>query len=262
MSSTLADVAILAGAGALPGLLAGDSAQIVAFQGVDVTAQGGGRINARFERLGALFANLRAAGIARVCFAGAMQRPAFDPSALDPETTALMPRLMAAMAQGDDALLRDLAALFEEEGFALIAAHDLRPDLVAKAGCLAGNPLQESDLARARAVLEALGTLDVGQGAVAGRGQVLGIETLQGTDAMLHFVAQTAPGSGGVLVKRPKPTQDLRFDMPAVGVDTVHAAAAAGLSGIEIAAGVVLMLDPEAILAACAETGVSLWAAP
>jgi DUF1009 family protein len=255
--------AIIAGRGALPGLLLeGAPAHVVAFAGVDVAVTGKGRIEARFERLGALFDALADTGITEVCFAGAMARPPLDPTALDAVTTALMPRLMAAMAKGDDALLRDIAAVFEDRGLAVLGAHALRPDLVADAGCLAGDPLPPADVARARAVLDALGPLDVGQGAVAARGQVLGIETLQGTDAMLDYVARTAPGSGGVLVKRPKPGQDLRFDMPAIGPDTVRRAAAAGLGGIEIAAGSVLLLDRDAVLQACAETGLSLWAAP
>jgi DUF1009 family protein len=255
--------AIIAGAGALPGLLLeAGAAHVVAFEGVPVSVEGSARIGARFECLGTLFDDLAAAGVSEVCFAGAMGRPPLDPGALDEVTMALMPRLMAAMAQGDDALLRDVAAVFEERGFAVVPAHGIRPDLLAGAGCLAGGALPERDVARARAVLEALGPLDVGQAAVAGRGQVLGIETLQGTDAMLRFVAETAPGSGGVLVKRPKPGQDLRFDMPAIGPDTIAAAARAGLAGIEIAAGGVLMLDPDAVRAACAETGLSLWASP
>jgi DUF1009 family protein len=255
--------AIIAGGGVLPGLLLeAGPARVVAFDGVSVTAVGAGRIPARFERLGHLFDDLRAAGVTEVCFAGAMGRPPLDPTALDDVTKALMPRLMAAMARGDDALLRDIAAIFEEQGFTVAGAHALRPDLVAGEGCLAGRALPKADVARARDVLDALGPLDVGQAAVAGRGQVLGIETLQGTDAMLRFVAGTAPGSGGVLVKRPKPGQDLRFDMPAIGPDTVRNAVAAGLSGIEIAAGSVLLLDRDAVLAACAETDLSLWAAP
>jgi DUF1009 family protein len=255
--------AIIAGKGALPGLLLAEApAHVVAFAGVEVQAEGLGTIPARFERLGALFDELTAHGITEVCFAGAMSRPPLDPTALDDVTKALMPRLMAAMAKGDDALLRDVAAVFEERGVSVIGAHAMRPDLVAEAGCLSGDALPKADVNRARAVLEALGPLDVGQGAVAARGQVLGIETLQGTDAMLDFVARTAPGSGGVLVKRPKPGQDLRFDMPAIGPDTVRKAASAGLTGIEIAAGSVLLLDREAVLAACAETGVALWAAP
>lgn len=255
--------AIIAGTGVLPGLLLeAGSAHVVAFEGVPVATDGAGRIAARFERLGRLFDDLAGAGVSEVCFAGAMGRPPLDPAALDPVTTALMPRLMQAMARGDDALLRDVAAIFEERGFAVVPAHALRPDLLAAEGCLVGGDLPERDVARARAVLEALGPLDVGQAAVAGRGQVLGIETLQGTDAMLRFVAETAPGSGGVLVKRPKPGQDLRFDMPAIGPGTVEAAARAGLSGIEIAAGGVLMLDPDAVRAACGAAGLSLRAAP
>jgi DUF1009 family protein len=259
----MAGRAILAGSGALPGLLLeAGAARVVAFEGVrlDVTAED--PIPARFERLGALFEALVAAGVREVCFAGAMGRPPLDPTALDAVTTALAPRLMRAMGQGDDALLRDVAAIFEERGFEVVPAHVLRPDLLAEAGCLAGGPLPTQDVARARAVLEVLAPLDVGQAAVVGRGQVLGIETLQGTDAMLRFVAETAPGSGGVLVKRPKAGQDLRFDMPAIGPATVEAASRAGLSGIEIAAGGVLILDRDAVLAACAGTGLALWAAP
>lgn len=259
----MTDRAIIAGTGALPALLVAEApARVVAFEGVRVAAEGAGRIEARFERLGRLFDDLKAAGVREICFAGAMFRPRLDPDEADDETRALMPRLAKAMGQGDDALFRDVVALFEERGFAVIGARDIRPDLVAQTGCLAGEALPQEDVARARSVLAALGPLDVGQGAVAGRGQVLGIETLQGTDAMLRFVAETAPGSGGVFVKRPKPGQDLRIDMPAIGPETVRGAAQAGLSGIEIAAGTVLVLDRPGVLSACAETGLSLWAAP
>jgi hypothetical protein len=255
--------AIIAGTGALPSLLVAEApACVVAFEGIHVATEGAGRIEARFERLGRLFDDLKAAGVGEVCFAGAMLRPRLDPDEADDETRALMPRLAKAMGQGDDALFRDVVALFEERGFVVIGARDIRPDLVAQTGCLAGEALPQEDVARARSVLAALGPLDVGQGVVAGRGQVLGIETLQGTDAMLRFVAETAPGSGGVFVKRPKPGQDLRIDMPAIGPETVRGAAAAGLSGIEIAAGTVLVLERPEVLSACAETGLSLWAAP
>lgn len=255
--------AIIAGAGRLPELLLDAApAHLVTFAGVETTARSDLVLTARFERLGALFADLKEAGLGEVCFAGAMSRPPLDPTALDDVTRALMPRLMQAMARGDDALLRDIAAIFEEQGLQVIGADAIRPDLLAGAGCLWGDPLDAADTARARAVLEALGPLDVGQAAVAAGGQVLGVETLQGTDAMLDFVAATVPGSGGVLVKRPKGGQDLRFDMPAIGPGTVAAAARAGLSGIEIAAGRVLILDREAVLAECEKAGLSLWAAP
>ncbi|AHM05007.1 hypothetical protein roselon_02708 [Roseibacterium elongatum DSM 19469] len=255
--------AIIAGTGALPALLlAGSPAHVVSFDDVPPDLPGMARlIPARFEKLGKLFYDLSVAGVREVAFAGAMSRPVLDPGQFDAATAALVPRLTAAMAQGDDALLRDVMALFEERGFAILGAHQIRPDLVAEAGALCGPAPNAVDVARARAVLDALGPLDVGQAAIAAQGQVIGIETLQGTDALLQYVAATAPASGGVLVKRPKPGQDLRVDMPAIGPRTVHLAAEAGLSAIEIAAGAVLLLDRAAVLEACAETGLALWAA-
>lgn len=255
--------AILAGSGALPGLLLeAEIAYVVQFRGVPITRHKAPPIKARFEQLGLLFEALRTKEVTEVCLAGAMSRPPLDPVAFDPFTAKRMPVLMQAMAQGDDALLRAVIAVIEEAGFTVRAAHEIRPDLVAPPGPIAGGRMGEADCARARAVLDALGPLDVGQGAVAARGQVLGIETLQGTDAMLDFVARSAPGSGGVFVKRPKPGQDLRVDMPAIGPDTIRRAAAAGLKGIEIAPHSVLLLDRAGIEAACAETGVNLWAGP
>ena len=255
--------AIIAGMGDLPHLmLAAGPAEWVALPGATPPQGVTPLIQARYEQLGALFAALQGADVSEICFAGAAARHRFDVTALDPETMALVPRIQAAQHRGDDALLREVVAIFEDRGFTIRAAHDLRPDLLARDGALHGRADPDGDAARARAVLTALGPLDVGQGAVAARGQVIGIETLQGTDAMLRFVAETMPGSGGVLVKRPKPGQDLRVDMPVIGADTVRAAAAAGLKGIEIAAGAVLVLDEHAVVSACAETGVALWAVP
>jgi len=256
-------LAIIAGTGALPGLLAArHPAVIVQLAGVDCTATGEAVIEARLEALGTLFGDLRAAGVTDLCLAGAMRRASFDTSRLDAQTTALLPRIIAAQGRGDDALLREVVAIFESEGFTLRGAHELRPDLLATEDALAGQGAPPADAARAAAVLAALGPLDVGQAAVAAKGQLLGIETLQGTDAMLRFVADTAPGSGGILVKRAKPGQDLRVDMPAIGPDTVAQAARAGLSGIVVQAGHVLLLDPEAVRTAAAALGLSLWAVP
>lgn len=255
--------AIIAGSGALPGLLlAAGPAHVVRLCGVAADPQDAPEIAARFECLGALFADLRAAGVTHLVFAGALSRPELDPARMDAETMALLPRIAAAIGQGDDTLLREIAAIFEEQGFCVQGARDLRPDLVAEPGPISGapDPAQEADAARARAVLEALGPLDIGQGAIAARGQVIGVETLQGTDAMLRFVAATAPGSGGVFVKRPKPGQDIRMDTPVIGPATVMKAAEAGLSGIEIAAGSVLILDRDATIGAAEAAGIGLWA--
>ncbi len=254
--------AIIAGAGALPGLLAtAGPALVVRFDGAPGGTEGADLV-AQFERLGALFDALRDRGVTELCLAGAMRRVQLDPAALDAVTRQLLPRLADAMGQGDDALLRMILGMFEDQGFTIRGAHDLRPDLVARAGIMVGAQGSACDSARARDVLAALGPLDVGQAAVAAAGQIIGIETLQGTDALLRYVADSAPGSGGVLVKRVKPGQDLRVDMPAIGPDTVALCARAGLSGIELQADHVLLLDPDAVHAACRAQGIDLWAVP
>lgn len=254
--------AIIAGAGALPLLVAAAGpAMVVRFADAPGGTEGADLV-ARFERLGALFTDLKSHGVDELCLAGAMRRVGFDQARLDAETKALLPRLADAMGQGDDALLRSIVAIVEEQGFTIRGAHELRPDLVARAGNLCGQAIASADAARARAVLAAIGPLDVGQAAVAAKGQILGIETLQGTDALLRFVGDTLPASGGILVKRAKPGQDLRVDMPAIGPDTVALCAQAGLKGIELQAGHVLLLDADAVRAACRTHDINLWAVP
>jgi DUF1009 family protein len=105
----------------------------------------------------------------------------------------------------------------------------------------------ELDIARADQVLKTLSPLDVGQSVVVENGLVLGIETLQGTDALLSFVAATAPNLrgpiGGVFVKRPKAGQDLRVDMPTIGPNTIDLMGKAGLSGIVISPDACVVVD-------------------
>lgn len=260
----MSDLAILSGAGTLPVILAKahPKAVRVVFRGVDQAMQPP-LAEHRFEKLGKLFEDLKACGVTRVVLAGAMSRPALDPSELDPFMMQLAPRLMAAMQGGDDAILRLIISVFEEQGFNVVGAHEVLPGLTVNEGAMGAREPDKTHLAdasRAMDILLALSPLDVGQGAVVASGLCLGIETLQGTDALLRFVAQTPVhlrrGTGGVLVKAPKRGQDLRVDMPTIGPDTVRNAAEAGLDGIVVSAGKVLVLDRSATLQALQETGL------
>lgn len=265
----MARLAILAGQGALPQMIAAQhpKALFVHFAGLTVNLPGNEALVVSYERFGEMFAGLNAAGVTEVVFAGGLARPALNPANFDDRMTQLAPGFMAAMAGGDDGLLRTVIAAFEAEGFAVRGAHEVLDGLTAAPGLLAGPPPSAADLkdaARARAILSALGPLDVGQGVVVADGQALGVETAQGTDAMLGFVAATPARlrqhARGVLVKAPKPGQDLRIDMPAVGPATIAAAAAAGLAGIVITAGEVLLIDRAETLAAANTAGLFLLA--
>jgi len=102
-----------------------------------------------------------------------------------------------------------------------------------------------------------LGAVDVGQAVVVERGVVLGIEAIEGTDALVaRCGALRRETSGGVLVKIAKPAQERRVDLPTIGVRTVEALAAAGLAGIAVEAGRARVADARAGAAAADARGV------
>lgn len=269
-------LAIIAGAGALPRLVAERCRdtrrpyQVVLFEGAapDWTA-GHPVIRASFEKPGRMFADLRAAGCRAATFAGAMRRPSLNPLRFDLTMMRLAPRLLARLASGDDAGLRAIAEAFEAEGLAVQPPHALAGDLLVPPGVhTRAQPTEadHADAARAATIVAAMGAADVGQGAVVAQGVCLGIETIQGTDALLRFVAETGArfrpdtnGPRGVLFKAPKPGQDLRLDLPAIGAATVEGAARAGLAGIAVQAGGVMALGLADVVDAADRAGLFLW---
>lgn len=260
-------LAILACGGTLPVRLAEAYPDAICYALKGVPHELGHRSEEhQVEKLGGLFAAMKAAGVERMVMAGNLARPALDPSALDPVTMQLVPRIMAAMQGGDDGLLRVVIELFEDQGFAVLGAHELLPELTATEKLQIGSPDEQDfkDATRAWDILSALSPLDVGQGCVVAGGQALGIETIQGTDALLRFVAETPDklrlGARGVYVKAAKRGQDLRVDMPAIGPKTIEGVVKAGLAGLVVEAGRVMILEREATLEAVEEAGLFLTA--
>jgi DUF1009 family protein len=220
------------------------------------------------ERLGALVDELRAHNVTEIVFAGAVRRPDLDPGALDDFTRGAITQLGPALNGGDDALLSGVIGVFERAGFGVIAAHEVLPNLLPRAGVLSARAPGDgdrADAARGFDVLEALGPVDVGQSCVVAGGQVLAIEAVGGTDWMLATLGGQMPGRpaaasrSGVFCKAPKAGQDLRIDVPTIGPATVFAAGAAKLNGIAIEAGGVIVVDLSETIAAADEAGMFLW---
>jgi DUF1009 family protein len=208
--------------------------------------------------VGKLIKLLRAAGCKELVFAGNVSRPDFSALKLDWRGTRLLPRVLSAARQGDDALLQLLMGVFRDEGFILRGADDIATALLAEAGLIAGpqpTSSQIADIQRGHAVAREIGRLDIGQGCVVCDGLVLAVEAQEGTDVMLARVAELpAPLRGtpeaprGVLVKAPKPIQDRRIDLPTVGVKTLEGLWRAGLAGLAIERGGALLIEREAIV--------------
>lgn len=271
----MSTLGIIAGSGALPRLIAEDYAArgeryiVVQFEGVELDWLSGHPVfSATFEKPGKLFKSLKKAGVATVTMGGAMGRPRLNPLRFDATGLRLAPVVMNAMKAGDNSMLGIFAALFEAEHFTVIGVHEALPSLLAVAGIptkVQPSDQDRKDADRAAEIVAALGAVDVGQGAVVAQGLCLGLESIQGTDAMLRFVAENPArlpdkkGSKGMLLKRPKPGQDLRLDMPAIGPDTFSAAAKAGLGGVVVQAGDTLVLGREETVARADDLGLFLW---
>ena len=222
--------------------------------------------------VGAVIDRLKKAGCSEVVFAGNVSRPDFKNLKLDFKGIALLPKVIAEARKGDDALLRVLVNEFEKNGFTVIGSDEAHSQLVAPAGLVAGPAPSESmmqDILVGARVAAATGVLDIGQGCVVCDGLVLAVEAQEGTDEMLRRCATlpaeirgTATLRRGVLVKRPKPVQERRIDLPTTGVSTIELAAAAGLAGVAIEAGGALMLNREQMESRAKELGVFIYGFP
>ncbi len=154
----------------------------------------------------------------------------------------------------------------------MVGIKDVAPDLLMPEGCITRASPDENaaaDIARGRDVLRALSPFDIGQATVVIDGHVVGVEDIEGTDGLLARVARLrgegrirAKAARGVLVKAPKSGQDLRFDLPTIGPQTIQGAAAARLAGIAIVSGNTIIVDPQAMIDAADAAGLFVTGLP
>lgn len=270
--SEIRKLAILAGGGDLPVRVA-QAAQAKGIPVVLVGFEGHGEA-ARLEGLAAGWVGLGEIkkilklieGASHLVFAGKVTRPDFKTLKLDTKALRLTPRLAAAAARGDGALLDLVRDIAQEQGFDILSPADILKDLGAQTGAYGHHQPSDRDLADIAKGIEvalALGALDVAQGAVVADGLVLALEAAEGTDAMLARIPDlppdmrgTAGARRGVLVKVAKPSQDRRMDQPTIGPQTVERAAAAGLAGIAIDARAGLVVDRDETVALADRLGL------
>lgn len=265
-------LALIAGEGALPALLysrlsaVGEPPIIAELKGYPSRIQGVETIEFRVEHLGSFLSDLKLLGVKELCLAGKVGRPILDPTAVDALTEPYVPGIVHAIQSGDDGALREILAIIEEFGFELRAAHELLPELLPATGILTTkqpNERDQLDANRAASIVVAMGAADVGQSCVVAAGQALAIESIGGTDWMLKSLSNeqrpTDAASGGVLFKAPKPGQDRRADLPVIGPNSIENAKAAGLDGIVIEAGGVMVLEIEQTVKLANAANLFIW---
>jgi UDP-2,3-diacylglucosamine hydrolase len=197
--------------------------------------------------------------IREIVMAGAISRPALSEIRPDWEGVKWLAKI-GPQALGDDNLLKRVIKMIEEHGYQVVGPDEILAELLAPEGLL--TPFEPDDqgwrdIGRGVEVLIALSPADVGQAVVVQEGLVLGIEAIEGTDALIDRSGSLQrSGLGGVLIKIAKRQQEQRVDLPVIGEETVRKAAEVGLRGIAVEAGRTLILNREETLKLAQEKGL------
>ena len=215
-----------------------------------------------------LFQILATEQVKAVTMCGYVQRPDFDTMQKDHGAQHLQ-AIQSAGRGGDDSLLRQVAQVIVSQGYHIEGAHEANPDLLIGADLQAGpdpSPEAMEDAQEAMRVAAAIGALDIGQAVVVAGRITLAVEAQEGTQNMLSRITSLNPSlrgtpnqRKGVLAKLAKPIQDIRLDMPTIGLQTVEDVAAAGLCGIVARRHALLIVDKAAVYARATELGIFIY---
>jgi len=207
-------------------------------------------------QLDTIIRTFKACGVQRAVMAGGIHKAALlEHFAPDERGMKVLARLGA---WSDDAVLRAVADEIESEGIRIVDSTLFLQSILAPMGVLVGaqpDEAQRRDIEYGLAVARGVGQFDIGQTVVVKSRVIVAVEAVEGTDAAIRRGGELARG-GAVVVKVSKPGQDLRFDVPAVGPETVASCRAAGVAVLAIEAGKTLLLEKERFLAEAAAAGL------
>jgi DUF1009 family protein len=205
-------------------------------------------------RMGAGFRFFQRHGVARATMAGKVhksrmfQRLAWLKHFPDWKTTKIFYRSFVTMSRDrkDDTLLGTVVQAFADEGIELAPATDFAPELIVDHCLLSGRPLtpkQRKDIEFGWKLAKEMGRLDVGQSVVVKDLAVLAVEAIEGTDECIRRAGRLCPTGGFSVVKVAKPQQDMRFDVPTIGLGTLETLVEAGGRVLAVEAGKTIVID-------------------
>jgi len=213
-------------------------------------------------QLGTCIKLLKGAGVTTAVMAGQVKHTRLFADIV-PDLT-LLGVLMRLEARNTDALISGVADALRDHGIVLIDSTGFLAPLLARAGVLTRREPtdeQNDDLAFGCRIADAVAALDIGQTIAVKSAAVVAVEAMEGTDAVIARAGQLA-GRGVRIVKVAKPNQDMRFDVPVVGVSTIEAMKAAGADALSVDAGRTLMIDGDAIVKAADEADICIVGRP
>ena len=214
-------------------------------------------------QLGRLITLLEDAGVTQAVMAGQVKHTKLFGVMASADAT-LLGVLMRLKTKNTDGLIGGIADALRDKGIELIDSTAFLAPLLAREGLLTRRALHEdeqADLAFGYRIADTVAGLDIGQTIAVKSAAVVAVEAMEGTDAIIARAGQLA-GPGVRVIKVAKPNQDMRFDVPVVGVSTIESMKAAGATVLSVDAGRTLMIDGDAIVKAADEAGICIVGRP
>jgi len=224
----------------------------------------------RFEwvsvtQVGAIADLFRREGVREVVLVGGVDKKImFSPLALlryPPDARALKLWYQRLKDRKDSHILATFAGDLAADGIEIVSSIKYLPESLARAGTMtrrAPTAREAADIAFGKHIVSALADLDVGQSIIVKDKVVVAVEAIEGTDETIRRGGQLAGGEA-VLIKFSRTHQDMRFDVPTTGLETVRVCTAAGVSAIALEAGRVVMLDRDDMIAAADQAGIAIF---
>ena len=208
-------------------------------------------------QLGKCISVLRDAGVTHAVMAGQVKHTKIFSGGIVPDL-AFLSVLRQLTSKNTDGLIGAVAKVLHERGIELMDSTSLLQPLLARPGVLTtrgptGEEQKDFDFGYRMA--DAIAALDIGQTIAVKHQAVVAVEAMEGTDEVIGRAGHLA-GPDVRIVKVAKPNQDMRFDVPVIGVATIHAMRVAGANALSVDAGRTLMIDGDAVIASADEAGI------
>jgi len=210
-------------------------------------------------QLGTCISVMKDADVTHAVMAGQVKHTKIFAGGIIPDLT-FMSLLSKLRSRNTDGLIGAVAQVLRDKGIELIDSTSLLQPLLAKAGVLtrrAPTGGEQEDVAFGYRMADAIAALDIGQTIAVKHKAVVAVEAMEGTDEVITRAGHLA-GAGVVIVKVAKPNQDMRFDVPVVGVATIEAMRAAGATARSVDAERTLVIDGDRVFAAADVAGIAM----
>jgi DUF1009 family protein len=208
-------------------------------------------------QLGKCISVLRDAGVTHAVMAGQVKHTKIFAGGIVPDL-AFLSVLKQLTSKNTDGLIGAVAKVLHERGIELMDSTSLLQPLLARPGVLtrrAPTDDEQKDFEFGYRMADAIAALDIGQAIAVKHQAVVAVEAMEGTDEVIGRAGSLA-GPGVRIIKVAKPNQDMRFDVPVVGIATIQAMRVAGANALSVDAGKTLMIDGDAIIASADEAGI------